>query len=416
MLREDDQQIPSTNSKPFVIRHNGVTDLHALKGMRGTWKNNHLHFQSKYLTFVAKPTTETKEIFLYGETHQVQVYQATTTRQRIPPMFTTRKPYRHIHDTLVRKMLLDIVSTRIPRTVKEIRKHLERRSHQGQVAFSQTDKYLSQQLKWLENHKCIRSKKASHKRKSSSTWIKTNADMDFHIPSDMYMAYHACWHHVARLRNLGLTLDGLIGTVREEERALNEALDKCRARTNDMTDIKRLACALRSAPWWNPEGTPGVFEEVWEQDFKVMNLQSVSTPIPTRAKNLLRAYLKYPFHGEINVGQPFLLYKSIKNLEKPWKPGSCVHDGKELRIIQSITHTHAMLCSIQSHRRQFKTPTPISKLTPAWRITLKYVKKPTLTDATACFISNTNPKPLLCQWKEGDNNIYTLEIQLLRNR
>ena len=411
MLREDDQQIPISNSNAFVVRHDGVTDLHALKGMRGTWKNNHLHFKSKYLTFVATPTDEKKEIMLYGEMRLVPVYQATTTRQRIPPMFTTRKPYRHLHDTLVRKTLLDILSIHIPFNMKQIQQRVSKRCYPEQITFSKTQKYLVQQLNWLETRKCIRCKK----RKNGNLWMKNDTDLSFHIPSDLYMAYHACWKHVNRLRAMGLTLDGLIGAVREEELALTEALEKCTTRTDDMTDVKRIAAALRSAPWWNVEDATGYTEEVWEQDFKVMDLQPTPVPISARAKKLLHAYMKYPYHGEIDVGSPFILYKPIGKLSKPWKVGSFVHDGKEIRLIESITRTHAMLTCVQSHRRKFKTPTPLHKLTPAWRIELQTTSTPTLQDAAACFIPGSNMKPLLCQWKQGDNNVHTLEIQLLRN-
>ena len=146
MLREYDQQIPISSSNAFVVRHSRVTDLHALKGMRGTWKNKHLHFKSKYLTFVATPTDEKKEIMLYGKMRLVPVYQATTTRQRIPPMFTTRKPYRHLHDTLVRKTLLDILSLHIPFNMKQIQKRVSKRCHSEQITFSKTQKYLFKPL------------------------------------------------------------------------------------------------------------------------------------------------------------------------------------------------------------------------------------------------------------------------------
>lgn len=405
MLRENDQHLKAVGSKPFVIRHKR-SDLRALRGCQGEWKANNFHFKSKYLTFVAVPTTETKKVQLYGQEQILPVFQATATRKRIPPMFTTRKPYRHLHDTLVRKNILRVLG-RIPFSVAQIRKRIAKYSHPGQVAESKTEKYLVQQLNWLKQRKLV-----AHKKKKG-LWTKLKQHT-FLIDKDHYLAYHACWFYVQRLRSMGMRMEnGLIGTVREEELALTKALVACERRSIDMEKIHQVANAIRSAPWWNVDASDDTHYECWDQTTKVMDLPTTYESIDREAEDLLRAYMKYPYHGERNIGNPIMLFKSIRGLPTPWTVGSLVHDGKELRMISTIEHDKALLCSLQNQRRPFKKPTPLAILKAAWKIPYTSETPPTVEDAAACFLHGGSPRPLMCQWKETEQG-YHLEVQLFR--
>ena len=63
--------------------------------------------------------------------------------------------------------------------------------------------------------------------------------------------------------------------------------------------------------------------------------------IDREAEDLLRAYMKYPYHGERNIGNPIMLFKSIRGLPIMDRRFTRTH-GKELRMISTLAT--ALLC------------------------------------------------------------------------
>ena len=92
MLRENDQHLKVVESQTFCDSSQRSDPRFC--GMSGR-ESKQLSLQEQ-ISYVCAVPTQTKKVQLYGQ--DPPSIQATAT-QRIPPMFTTRKPYRHLHDT-----------------------------------------------------------------------------------------------------------------------------------------------------------------------------------------------------------------------------------------------------------------------------------------------------------------------------